>query len=260
MTTSTKQTLTATEDSDAWLRRFHGDHGDRTRLFCFPHAGGSAAYYFPMSRELASRLTVLAVQYPGRQDRRRERPADSIAELAQRVFVAMEGWTDQPFAFFGHSMGAIVAFEVARLMRERTGRTPRHLFVSGRRAPSIHRESAVHRYGDQALVAELARVGGTDERILRDPELRDAILPLVRSDYRAVELYRYQPGPGVDCPVTALVGDSDPQTTVDEASAWRDHCTGEFTLRVLPGGHFYLDKWRSEVIDIISTALSADHS
>jgi pyochelin biosynthetic protein PchC len=154
-------------------------------------------------------------------------------------------------------MGAVLAYEVARLLQERDGVRPVHLFASGRRAPSCHREGSVHRYNDDELLAELLRNGGTDRRFLDDAEIRATILPLVRVDYQAVESYRFQPGPLLDCPVTALVGDRDRQTTLDEAEAWSRHSSGEFALRVFPGGHFYLDNQRDAVFDLISTALTA---
>jgi len=250
-------TTTHGDDRTRWIRRFHPAPEAETRLICFPHAGGSASYYFPVSRTLTPRIEVLAVQYPGRQDRRLEPSVDNIPDLAERTYAALaEEWIDRPFAFFGHSMGAILAFEVARLIQARDGRSPVHLFASGRRAPTRYREGRVHRYDDAALIAELTRNGGTDQRFLGDAEMRAAILPLVRSDYRAIETYRYVPGPPLACPITALVGDSDPQTTIDEASAWAEQCAEGFDLRVFPGGHFYLDAHREAVTDAVSAVVA----
>jgi surfactin synthase thioesterase subunit len=242
---------------DRWIRRFHPSPDSPVRLICFPHAGGSASYYFTVSQTLTPDIEVLAVQYPGRQDRRLEPAVGDLGALAEAIYAAMRPRTDRPFAFFGHSMGAILAFEVARLLRERDGVSPVHLFASGRRAPSCYREGTVHRYDDAALLAELLRNGGTDRRFLDDAEVRATILPVVRADYQAIEGYRFRPGPPLDCPVTALVGDRDQQTTRDEAAAWGEHGTGEFQLRVFPGGHFYLDNHRTAVIELISTTLTA---
>jgi pyochelin biosynthetic protein PchC len=230
------------------------------RLFCFPHAGGSASYYFPFSQALGPDIETWAVQYPGRQDRRHEPLIDNIPELADRVYEALGDEGDRPFAFFGHSMGAVVAFEVARRLEQRARTAPVRLFVSGRRAPSRRRRGEVHLRDDSGLIAELRRVGGTDHRFLGDTELLAAILPVTRNDYRAIETYEWAPGSPLGCPVTALVGDSDPQTTADEASAWAEHSTGGFDLRILPGGHFYLDAGRAQVVDAISGALTGASS
>ncbi|WP_308439247.1 thioesterase II family protein [Streptomyces sulfonofaciens] len=251
-------------EEDRWIRCFHIRQESDVRLFCFPHAGGSASYYFPYSKELAPGVELSAVQYPGRQDRRLEPLVDDIAELADRVHEALRGTLadgdGRPFAFLGHSMGAVVAFEVAQRLKQRDGTVPAHLFASGRRAPSRRRDlaDAVHKRDDAGVVRELRTVGATDPRFLGDPELLAAILPVTRNDYRAIETYAWTAGPALDCPITALVGDRDPQTTTDEASAWAEHTTGEFDLRVFPGGHFFLDAHRAEVAELISGALTGE--
>jgi surfactin synthase thioesterase subunit len=247
--------MTPARDGDRWVLRFHPSADSEFRLLCFPHAGGAASYYFPLSQSLTPGIEVLAVQYPGRQDRRREKCIDNIPELADRIFEALEPWTGPPPAFFGHSMGAILAFEVARRLQQRTGEGPAWLFVSGRSAPSRQRREDVHLGDDADLLTELYRAGGTDRRVLQNLELRAAVLPTIRNDYRAIESYVHSPGPPLNCPVTTLVGDTDGKTTVDEASAWSAHTTGEFDLRVFEGGHFYLDAHRSEVCDTIRAAL-----
>lgn len=241
---------------DRWIRCFHENSGSPVRLVCFPHAGGSASYYFPFSRMLLTDVETLVVQYPGRQDRRDEPLIDSIPVLADRIAEALlPHLDDRPFAFFGHSMGAVLGYEVAGILRARKAPEPSWFFASGRRAPSVHLPGAVHRRDDAGLTAELLRVGGTDQRFLADEELLAAILPVVRNDYRAVETYRWSEGPPLSCPVTVLVGDSDVQTTVPQASAWREHFTGSFDLRVFPGGHFYLDAERPAVLDAVSAVL-----
>lgn len=243
------------DGADRWLRRFHPSPSGGVRLVCFPHAGGSASYYFPMSRAMPPRVEVTAVQYPGRQDRRREPLVDNVPALADEICAALDGELTGPFAFFGHSMGAILAYEVARRIRDRTGASPSWLFASGRRAPSRPRGGGVHRLDDAGLVAELRDVGGTDQSFLRDEELLATILPVVRNDYRAIENYVWTPAPPLDCPATVLVGEADPQTTIDEASAWREHVAGPFDLHVFPGGHFYLESCAAAVVEVISKAL-----
>ncbi|QXJ23877.1 thioesterase [Actinomadura graeca] len=243
---------------DLWLRRYHPAPDARVRLACFPHAGGSASGYHGMSARLAPEVEVLAVQYPGRQDRRREQPVTDIAELAGQVVGALDGEpSDRPLALFGHSMGATVAYEVARLLEHRRGIRPHTLFVSGRRAPSRVRPENVHAADDDGVLAELERLSGTDARLLQDPELRELILPVVRADYGAIERYRRAPGPEPGCPVVVLVGDADPLTTVEEARAWADHSAAPVDVRVFPGGHFYLEDHLEAVVEVVAGRLAA---
>jgi pyochelin biosynthetic protein PchC len=240
---------------DLWTRRFHPAPQARVRLVCFPYAGGSASFYFPLSRALSPAVDVLALQYPGRQDRRAEPTIDDLGELTDQVLAAIEPWDDLPLAFFGHSMGATLAFEVARKLERKTGTVLVNLFASGRRAPSRLRNEDVHLRDDAALVRDLRRLNGTDARILADEELLRTILSALRSDYKAIENYRFQPGPPLNCPITVLVGDRDPVTTIDEARSWQEHTAAECDLNVLPGGHFYLINKQEEVIDIVSRSL-----
>jgi surfactin synthase thioesterase subunit len=243
--------MSVSSSSSAWVRRFRPSADSDFRLVGFPHAGGSASYYYPLSAALAPRVETLAVQYPGRQDRRSEKCLDNIPDLADEAFAALRGWTDRPFVFFGHSLGSILAFEVARRLEE-AGEGPLWLFASGYPAPSRLRGGTVHQRDDAGLVDELLTAGGTDPRWLADEELLATILPAVRSDYRAIETHSRQYG-ALSCPITMFVGDADPQTTADEADAWRAHTSGSFDLRVFPGGHFYLDKHQAAIAEAILT-------
>ncbi|MCP2166462.1 thioesterase II family protein [Goodfellowiella coeruleoviolacea] len=245
--------MPATPD-DPWIRRFHPAPDSDVRLVCFPHAGGSASFFFPVSRQLSPRLDVLALQYPGRQDRRNEPPIDSIAELADQAAEALRSWTDKPLAFFGHSMGAVLAYEVG-LRLQRSGTDLVELFASGRRAPSTVRDERVHTQPDEGLIDEIKSLSGTDASLLGNEEILRMILPAIRSDYRAVETYVHQPGQRLSAPITVLVGDADPKVTLDEARKWQEHTTGAFDMKVFAGGHFYLTPHAAEVIRLIADRL-----
>lgn len=240
-----------------WLRRFSPAGDATSALVCLPHAGGSASFFFPLARALAPAIDVLAVQYPGRQDRRHEPNIDNLPELADRIVDALRELDDRPFALFGHSMGALLAYEVALRLAAAGLQTPSHLFASGRRAPSRQRADRIHLSSDGEILAHIRRLGGPGSMALDDPELRAMALPLIRNDYRAVETYRPAPAAVLDCPITALTGDRDVLVSLDEAQAWAGHTTGPFDLVVLPGGHFYLADRNEQVVELIRRRLPA---
>ncbi|WP_371573922.1 thioesterase II family protein [Streptomyces sp. NBC_01314] len=242
--------MTSAVNSSVWIRRYRPAPEAAVRLVCLPHAGGSASYYLPMAQALAPGADVLAAQYPGRQDRYAEPPSESVRELAERIVEAVGG-DDRPLALFGHSMGAVVAHEMA-LKLEAAGRAPVRLFVSGRRAPSAPRDGRrLHRASDAELIEAVRRLDGTDGQVLEDEELLQLVLPALRGDYKALETYEPRPGDRLTCPVTVLTGDADPVTPVADARAWADHTGGPTELCVFPGGHFYLNDRPGEVVDVV---------
>ncbi|AGL15949.1 thioesterase II family protein [Actinoplanes sp. N902-109] len=242
------------DQDDLWIRRFHPAGSAGQRLVCLPHAGGSAAFFRPLSAALAPETDVLSVQYPGRQDRRSTPGMTDLHELARGVADALGRWRDRPLVLLGHSMGATLAFEVARLLEDR-GTPVAGVIASGRRAPGRHRESAVHQLADDGIVAELRRLSGTDASLLGDDELVRMILPAIRSDYRAIESYRCLPGATIAAPITVLTGDADPQTTADEASSWRDHTRSECVVLTFPGGHFFISEQATAVVTAVRGVL-----
>jgi surfactin synthase thioesterase subunit len=237
------------------MRVFHPAPDAHGQLVCLPHAGGSAAYFFPLSRALTPDIAVRSVQYPGHQDRRDERCIESIFDLATEVVAALMPVADRPTALFGHSMGAILAFEIARLLEAR-GVQPSALFVSGRRAPSLHRDGTVHLRDDAGIIDEVRRLGGTDSAILGDEDLLRMALPAIRSDFKAAETYRFRPGDLLATPIFAHVGDQDPQATIEEVRAWADHTSTHFELTVHDGGHFYLTARIDRMAGAVSRVLS----
>jgi len=248
-----------------WLRRYHPAPEAPMRLVYFPHAGGAANSSFQLSAALPPVAEVVSVQYPGRHDRFGEPFADSLTVLADEIPQWLDALDDKPMAFFGHSMGSVLAYEVARRLQAKdaalgadAGAAPRptHLFVSGRRAPTIFREERVHLMDDDGFVAELRALQGTDNAVFDDPEVLRLVLPVVRADYRAIETYVYEPGPPLTCPVTAVIGDSDPRVNRAEAEAWRGQTTGDFRLEVFPGGHFYLGEGALGVVDLLRDGLA----
>lgn len=244
----------ADDETNAWIRRYHPTTTSRKRLVCFPHAGGSATFYRPVSATFSPTVDVIALQYPGRQDRRREVCIEDIGELADRITEQLLDLSEKPTVFFGHSMGATLAFEVASRLEQKGANTPRCLIASGRRAPSTQRKEGVHLHDDDGIIAELRQLNGTDSALLDDEMLRIA-LPAIRSDYHAIESYACEPGRKLSCPITVLTGDADSKTSLEEAQAWREHTTASFRLKVFAGGHFFLTEHRSSVNAEIATEI-----
>lgn len=261
MTTTTQTTTTSNQNraraaTGDWIRRFQPAEDAAVRLLCLPHAGGAATYYFPVARALAPEVDVLAVQYPGRQDRRTEPVIDDIRVLADLVTAELLPWCDRPVALFGHSMGAMVGYEVARRLEER-GIEPLGLFASGRRAPSTVRQESVHRRDDQGIIKALKELSGTGDEVLEDEDLLPMIITAVRGDYKAVETYQADDGPVLACPIHVLTGDTDEMTTAEEAQAWDRHTTGECRVEVFTGGHFFLSEQAPSVIASVRGGLRA---
>jgi surfactin synthase thioesterase subunit len=240
-----------------WIRRYHPGPAADVTLVCLPHAGGSASFFYPVSAALAGPIDVVAVQYPGRQDRHEEPQVDSVAALAEAVAEQVATLGSRPVALFGHSMGALVGYETAKLL-ERAGRAPVHLFASGRRAPSTARPEAIHLLDDDGLVAHVQQLDGDTgvADALADPDVRAMALPALRADYRAVETYPVTSGPPLRCPITVLTGRDDPVVSAAEAAAWDDHTLGGFECLTFPGRHFFVATHRDAILTEIKTRLA----
>ncbi|MFI6867727.1 thioesterase II family protein [Nocardia sp. NPDC050406] len=238
---------------NSWLRRLSSATEGAPTLVCFPHAGGAAMSFGRLAECVGGEFEVLAVQYPGRQDRRREPLIGNIADLVEGVLPELlEAVGDsEDFALFGHSMGSVVAFETCRRL-EREGAHPKILFASGRRAPSAPiPEQRIHLLDDRELGEQLLSFGGTPAALLEDPEFRALILSVVRNDYRAIETYECAPNASVACPIVALVGDRDPDASFTQIEGWGAHTRGDFVAKSFPGGHFFLDANARAVGDLI---------
>lgn len=243
---------------DSWFRSFRPAPDRPIRLICFPHAGGSASAYLNLAVAVDTQDTqaeLLAVQYPGRQDRRREQARTDLLALADEITEALVAQFAGPVALFGHSMGAALAFEVTRRL-ERLGREPIRLFASGSRAPSLARDEGKHLLDDAGLIADMVEMGGTDPRLIAEEEILRMVLPTIRADYTAIETYLAAADTTVSCPITALTGDDDPKAELDAVRGWARHTSAACDLRVFPGGHFYLMDHVTHIAEEISKGLT----
>ncbi|MEV0622111.1 alpha/beta fold hydrolase [Nonomuraea sp. NPDC050404] len=225
---------------DIWLRRFLPTGHASVWLVCFPHAGGAAGDFRRWAGLLPPEVGLLAVRYPGREERIGEPYAADLHRLADQVYAALEPLLDRPVALFGHSLGAAAAFEVGLRVQERQPFPPSAVVLSGCRAPHLLRSEGIHLADDDTLMAEVYALGGADTAVLDHPELRELALPALRADFRLIETYRPRPGSRLNTRVAVCVGDGDPEVSAGDARAWEDYAEGDFELRVFPGGHFYL--------------------
>lgn len=250
-------------ESGEWLRVLRGDPAPRRYLLCLPPGGGPATAYREFAQCFGAGTAVLAVQYPGRQDRLGEAPITDLCELADQIAreVLRHGNLDG-LALFGHSMGATVAFETARRL-ERGGQALTALFVSGRPAPAFVETQRLHLGSDEDLIKDLERLAADPAPIqmLRDePSLAELVLPAVRGDYQAVETYRYTPGDPLAVDIAALVSTGDPTMRPEQADEWREFTGGTFERTTFPGGHFFVDERPAAVAEVVAARLGQERS
>jgi len=244
--------VTARSGPARWLLPVASRPDAEVLMFCLPYAGGSAAT-FRRFAALTQRLDVevRAVELPGHGRRIGEPPAFVVADVADVVSAVI----DRPYILFGHSLGARLAFEVARHLRDGGAPEPLRLFVSGSPGPRLPRVGM----GDAALpddefIARIEAMGGTPAAVLGDAELREMFLPVMRADFAWGDTYQYRSGRLLDCPVTAFAGAADPEAPVDQVATWALETTGPYRTQVLAGGHFFLH----EQFDALADALVSD--
>lgn len=223
------------------IKRFHPRPQARLRLFCFPWAGVGASAYFGWSRDLPGDIEVISVQYPGREDRLHEPAARRVSPLVELLLEDIAPHCRPPFAFLGHSMGALIAFELVRRLAGLAAAPPAHLFVSGRQAPQLPEvREPIPDLPDAEFVEELQRrYGGVPEVIARDPEVREFFLPTIRADLELVDTYVHRPGAPLACGISVFGGTED-RVSRAELEAWQVQTTGGFRLHLLPGDHFFI--------------------
>ena len=227
--------------SQAWITCLQPNPQARLRLFCFPFAGAGASIFRNWSNQLPSDIEVCAVQLPGREKRLREPLFTQLTPLIDSLIEALLPYLDLPFAFFGHSLGALICFELARQLRRQKYLTPLHLFVSGRRAPQIPPNlQPIHQLPKDLFIEQLRRYNGTPEAVLQNKELIELLLPILRADLAINETYRYKSEAPLDCSISAFGGLQDRKVSCHELELWREHTNSNFSLQMFSGDHFFL--------------------
>lgn len=240
-----------------WLPALGRRPGARLRLFTLPYGGGGTTPFREWQALLPADVEVCPVLLPGREARIGEPAFDRLPPLVAALGDALAPALDVPFAFFGHSVGALVAFELARALRRRGALPPMHLFVSAHPAPQLPELSRRHDLPEDQLIAELRQFQGTPAEVLDHPELMRLVLPTLRRDFAVAETYEYRAEPPLDCPLTAFGGLADPRADRAALLPWQEQTCARFKLRMFPGGHFFLETHRELVLHAIGAELAA---
>lgn len=219
------------------------------RLFCFPYAGGGASIYRTFGLNMPGKIEIVPVQPPGRENRLGEKPFKRAGDLLDLLEEEIQPLLDRPFAFFGYSLGATIAFELALRLDQRHGKTPRHVMVAARQPPHLEsRRSPLHQLPDAEFVAALRDLEGTPAEVLDHPELLELLMPLLRADFEIVETYEVRQRPALSCTLTAMGGLKDRDVTREDLEGWKGYGQEPFKLRMFPGGHFFLNENRDQLI------------
>jgi medium-chain acyl-[acyl-carrier-protein] hydrolase len=226
---------------DRWIPFRKPDSQTRLRLICLPYAGAGALIFRKWSDALPRDIEVCPIQLPGRGTRLTEPPFTKLSCLIEALTRALDPLLDKPFAFFGHSLGALIGFELARQIRRQYGVHPVRLFASAGRAPQIpHRAPPIHTLPDNQFLTELRRLNGTPRELLDHEELMEVMLPILRADFALYETYLYSTEPPLNCPISAFGGLQDRRVSASDLGAWRSQTSASFSLRMVPGDHFFL--------------------
>jgi medium-chain acyl-[acyl-carrier-protein] hydrolase len=238
-----------------WFEYCEIAHDSRPTLICFPHAGGNAFLYRTWQAGLP-RVHVYPIQLPGRGRRLAEPSFVRMQDMVEATVQAILPLLTRRFALFGHSMGALLAFEVARVLEHRCQRLPDHVFLAAARAPArqVYR-TRIHHLSDPDFITELRALRGTPEELLNDPQALAILLPMLRADFEVVETYRYEAGPPVSSPFTVIGGTDDRSATRDDLEPWSAHTRGRCTLQVLPGDHFFIRTQASQLMGLVDATL-----
>lgn len=228
----------------------------KLRLFCFPYAGGSSVTYRAWPLGLPADVEVCAIQLPGHGNRLHEPLFDRLTPLLDDLAPKLIPYLNKPFVFFGHSMGALIAFELTRRLRRDYARMPQHLFISGHR-PAQTRDVKKRTFDlpEAEFIQELVRLNGTPTEVLENPELLEVMIPILRTDFAIAQTYEYVEEPPLECDLTALGGISDVSVTREYLEVWKTHTSANFKLRMFLGDHFYLHTARTSLLQTIALDL-----
>jgi medium-chain acyl-[acyl-carrier-protein] hydrolase len=225
-------------------------------MFCVPHAAGSPATFSQWPAKLPAEVEVWGINLPGRGNRLLEPPIDRLRPLVEALGEAIIPFLEKPFVFYGHSMGTLVSFELARWLRRHNYPQPAHLFVSSRAAPHIaSTRKPLHGLPDAELIEELGQFNGTPKEILENKELMQLLLPAIRTDFSILETYVYTPDAPFSFPITVFGSFEDPDVSADGLGSWCEHTASSCVVRMLAGDHFFIQTAQGSLLGMIREEL-----
>lgn len=244
--------MTFTETTNPWINYVKSNPSASLRLFCFSYAGGNSYIFRPWSDRLSKTIEVCPIELPGRGFQMKSTPYKQIEPLVKAIGTAILPYLDKPFAFFGHSMGGLVGFELARFIRREYSLEPVHLFISGRRAPHVkNAKPPIHDLTQAEFIQELRQLKGTPEAVLNNDELMELLIPILRADFAVLENYNYIPEAPLNCPISVFGGLQDREVELEELEAWREQTSSSFTLKMLSGNHFFIHSSQSLLLELM---------
>jgi surfactin synthase thioesterase subunit len=221
---------------------------DKVRVFCLPYAGGGASIYRGWAKAFPEGVGVYPIQLPGRENRITQPPLCEMSALVDAISEAIVPYLRRPFIFFGHSLGARIAFELARNLRKKWEIQPRRLIVSGSRAPHIPEPNPLHHLLDDEFVKELRRFSGTPEAVMQSRELMEIFIPILRADFTVDETYVYSEDMPLNCLISAFGGTEDMEASREEIEAWACHTSCDFSIEMIAGNHFFLQTEKDSLL------------
>lgn len=242
--------------SNKWFITFKQQKNAYMRIFCFHYGGGSASIFRKWSKDILEEAELVAIQLPGREERFSEPLVNNISQVIDNLILNFKQYSDKPFILFGHSIGALIAFEFARILEKRKLVQTKHLIVSGTKAPQIPlKKQPIHNLPKAQFITELKKYNGIPDYIIEDDELISTFIPTIRADFSISETYNYLSAKLLSCPITALGGLNDNSFDSKDLIKWQKQTSNSFTHKFLPGDHFFINTSYKEVINIINQAL-----
>lgn len=241
---------------NSWLKCFYPNSKANLRLFVFPYAGGASWSLRNWINELPSAIEVFLIELPGRGSLIKERPLIEFSLLIQGIANAIDPLLNKPFAFFGHSMGGLLSFELARLLRKNSGVIPIHLFISACPAPQFNAIKLLpHNLPKDAFIEKIKQLNGIPCKVIQNHEFMDFILPILRADFKALRTYSYIKESPLDCPISVFGGLEDLEISHEQLEMWKNETTSKFTLSMFEGDHFFIYSARKILLESISLKL-----
>lgn len=248
--------MNSTPLSTSFTSSFDEQTGEPLKLFSFYCAGANISMFNSWRKNSPEGLDVIPVELPGRGSKMSQPLLDNIYKIVNTIAPKLEQQLTGPFAFLGHSMGALVAYELARYLRRHDEDLPLHLFVASHSAPHLFRRTKpLYKLPEKEFITELKKMNGTPDEVLDNKDLMGFLIPILRSDFKACETYKWKVDLPLPCGITAFGGVDDESVTANDLKMWEQHTTGSFELRPFPGDHFFLYEQQDEILNHVSKTL-----